>query len=347
MPKNFCSYKPNPQNSMSDKWFQATHSKKLARYTRKYNGLCHLFVHHTWGWEAYSRRMDTATGKFPHHIAKLESLDDFGVGTLLVGELICKVGITDNLKMISRIGQSDPEEARKIIAEGEVPEPTFVIFDVLFHNHNDLKDHTYDERTEIWKGAGVHPLASNKCQLITSVDYYGVGPDNWESVAKDYGWEGFVVVDGSSKPGDHFYTFSGKPKRPKGSYKLKPTYEEDVVVYAGYKGGGKRLDGIGSLFVKQMHPETGKWFDCGKVGSGLKDEDQAPLQALLDKYELPMLAKVKDAEKIDLDNTNGFVIELKYYERQEGTNKFQHPVFLRVRHDKGVEECEAQKLSEV
>ena len=118
-------------------------------------------------------------------------------------------------------------------------------------------------------------------------------------------------------------------------------------MYAGFKGGGKRLGLIGSLFVKQQHPETGKWFDCGKVGSGFKDEDQDELRALLKKHNLPLVAKAKEVAEIDLEKLNGFVVEVKYYERQEGTNKFQHPVFLRVRYDKGVDECEAQKLSEI
>jgi ATP-dependent DNA ligase len=348
LPKNFCSYKPNPQNSMSDSWHAKTYKKGLARYTRKYNGLCQLFVYHTWGWEVYSRRMDTVTEKFPHHIRKLEERHkDLGVGTILVGEMICKRGLSDDLKSVSRIGQSDPEEARRIIEEREVPEPTFVLFDILFHNHDDLSDKTYDERVKIWKRSRIAPLATTKRSLVTSVDYYNVNPDNWEEVAKGYDWEGFVVVDGSSKPGDYFYTFSGKPKRPRGSYKLKPIYEEDVVVYAGLEGTGKRFGQIGSIFVKQQHPETGEWFDCGKVGSGFKDEDQPLLKGLIEKHGLPIFSKTKDAAGTDLSESKGFVIEVKYYERQEGTNKFQFPVFLRVRYDKGVEECEAQRLSAV
>lgn len=352
MPKNFCSYKPNPQNKIPEPkkgpdWHTATYAAGLARYTRKYNGLCHLFVHHTWGWEAYSRRMDTVTEKFPKHIARLQKYNKFGPGTILVGEMICKRGISDDLKSMSRIGQSDPEEARRIIDEGEVPEPTFVLFDILFHNHEDLSNHTYDERATIWKKIGVPPLASNECSLVTSVDYYNVNPDNWEEVAKVYDWEGFVVVDGSSKPGEYFYTFSGKPKRPRGCYKLKPVYEEDVVVYAGLEGTGKRLDQIGSIFVKQIHPETGEWFDCGKVGSGFKEEDQPLLEKLIKENNLPVFSKTKDAERVDLSDGSGFVIEVKFTERQEGTNKFQFPVFLRVRYDKGVEECEAQRLSAI
>lgn len=347
LPKNFCSYKPNPQNDIPKGWHEKIYAAGLARYTRKYNGLCHIFVHHTWGWEAYSRRMDVMTDKFPLHISKLEEYNDFGVGTILVGEMICKRGSSDDLKSMSRIGQSDPEEARRIIKVGEVPEPTFVLFDILFYNYKDLSDHTYDDRAIIWKKAEIPVLASNEDHIITSVDYCNVNPENWESIAKENDWEGFVIVDGSSKPKDYFYTFSGKPKRPKGCYKLKPVYEEDVVVYAGLEGGGKRLGQVGSIFVKQIHPETGKWFNCGKVGSGFKDDDQALFEDLFKKHNLPIFSKTKDAEQADLSDGSGFVVEVKYTERQEGTNKFQFPVFVRVRYDKAIEECEAQKLSDV
>ena len=339
MPKNFCNYKPNPQNKMTDKWHNKIYAAGLARYTRKYNGLCHLFIHHRWGWEAYSRRMDIATNKFPLHIQKLTEYDEFGVGTILVGEMICKVGITDNLKSVSRIGQSDPDEARRLIVDGEVPEPTFVLFDILFFNNQDLSDFTYDERSAIWKKIGIPPLASNECSLITSVDYYDVNPSNWEGVAKEHEWEGFVIVDGSSKPGDHFYTFSGKPKRPKGTYKLKPVYDADCVVFALSKGSGKRLGKVGSLWLKQRDPDTGKYFNCGKVGSGFSEDDIDLFTQKGEELSLPFVKNAKEADALNLDAKDELVVEIKYYERQEGTNKFQFPVFLRLRNDKAANEC--------
>ena len=56
LPKNFCGYKP--QTDIKDSALEKLHKAKKAIYTRKYDGFNHLAVHHTTGWEIYSRRMD-------------------------------------------------------------------------------------------------------------------------------------------------------------------------------------------------------------------------------------------------------------------------------------------------
>jgi ATP-dependent DNA ligase len=356
LPKNFCGYKP--QTSITDKALAALSKKKKDRYTRKYDGMCHLLVHHDHGWEIYTRRMDLTTDRFPNHIKKLESFIQFGVGTIIVGEMACfKPDGTDDFKAISRICRSKPDDARLLVEDDEVHEPLFIIFDLLYLNGTALNDKTYDERAFFWKNisnletalnyelkVSARPFYDSKF-VITSVDYYDVTPSTWEAFAKSRGWEGFVVTDGDAKPGDKFFSFNGKAKRPKGSHKLKPIYEEDVVIYAGFSGTGKRLGGVGSVFVKQKHPDTGKWFRCGKVGSGFTDEDLDEIQKLFEEHDLPIFPRDKEAEMLNIDNDNGLVMEMEYSERQPGTNKFRFPVFVRLRDDKGVAECEAQRMA--
>ncbi len=350
LPKNFCGYKP--QTDIDTSALEKIHKGRRARYTRKYDGMCHILVHHPTGWEIYTRRMDLATERFPLHIAELEK-SDFGVGTVIVAEAVCydhksKPGKED-FKAISSFCRSLPEESRKIVAEGKVPEPALIIFDVLFHNGKDLKTVSYDERSRLWKG--VFPAADLRNSLIASIDYYDVTPETWQKIAKENEWEGFVVTDGGAVPGDKFYSFDGDAKRPKGHHKLKPIYEEDVVIFAASTGSGKRLDSIGAVHIKQIHPETGKWFYCGKVGSGFTDEAIAELTALCKQKGYPIVAKDKDAEKMDLNqkggisNETGTVAMIEYGSRQPGTQKFRFPVFIRLRTDKLPKECLAQKLA--
>jgi ATP-dependent DNA ligase len=355
LPKCFCGYKP--QTSIEDKALVRLHKVGQARFTRKYDGMCHVLVHHTDGWEVYTRRMDKTTSRFPGLVEQLNQLKQFGKGTMIVGEMMClKKDGTDDFKAISRFCRSVPEESRRLVRHGDIHEPIFVMFDCLFHNGKDLKHKTYDDRSKLLKTLPPlqqvidfelakieRPFYGNKFRIL-SVDYFDLTPDTWEDFAKEKGWEGFVVTDGLAKPGSKFYSFNGKAKRPKGSHKLKPLYEEDVVIYAGFKGTGKRLGGIGSVFVKQMHPDTGKWFNCGKVGTGFSDADLVEVKKLLDENELPIVDKEKEALKV-LDSDKGIVMMLEYSERQPGTNKFRFPVFNRVRFDKGVDECEAQRLS--
>jgi DNA ligase-1 len=342
LPKNFCSFKP--RREISDKQLLKIHKSGFARYSRKLNGQAHIVVHHTFGWEIYSRRIDLVTDKFPNHIAKLKRLN-FGVGTILVGEMAC---IGDNkiesLKAMSRISNSLPNEARDLINSGEVFEPRFVVYDILFFNKLDLSNHTYDDRSEIWLSHGVCAMSEAFDSLVVSVDYQDIEPDTWEDIAKEKGWEGYVLVDGSSKPGDKFYSFNGKPERPKGHYKLKPVYEADVVIFAAGKGTGKRLGKVGKVYVKQMHPDTGEWVELGKCGSGFTDEDIEEFGALCVKHDIPILSKDKEINDLDINREDGLLVaEIEYASRFSGTNKFEHAVFIRLRNDKGVEECDGER----
>lgn len=336
LPKNFCGYKP--QTDIKPEALKKIHDAGKAFYSRKYDGMNHLCVNHTWGWEIYTRRMDLASERFPNHIKELEKFDSFDVGTILVGEMVCHTADgRDDFKAISRICRSDPAEARKLIEDGECPEPNYRVFDILYFNHKSLENETFINRMS---------LLQDKLEgtLIRQVDKFDLTPDTWEDYAKKEGWEGFVIVDTSSVPGDKFFSFDGDAKRPKGHHKLKPIYEEDVVIYAGVKGSGKRLDTVGSVLVKQIHPDTGEWFRCGKVGSGFTDEDIAQIEKKLKDNNLPIYDKDKQDNK-DLDDS-GIVAMIEYSERQPGTNKFRFPVFMRTRIDKTIKECTAQRLAE-
>jgi ATP-dependent DNA ligase len=355
LPKCFSSYKP--QTSIEPKALEKLHKAKLDRYSRKYDGCCHVLTHHTNGWEVYTRRMDKVTAKFPELIDQLNQLKQFGAGTIIVGELIClKSNGVDDFKSVSRFCRSDPDEARRLVTHGEIHEPIFIMFDTLFHNGKDLSNKSYDERSKLLKtlpplqqvidyelATSEKPFYTNKFRIV-SVDYFDLAPDTWEAFAKEKGWEGFVVTDGSAKPGNKFYSFNGKANRPKGHHKLKPSYTEEIVAYVGFKGGGKRLGGIGSVFTKQIHPDTGKFFDTGKMGSGFTEADLAEIEKIWETMGLPIVEKEKEALKY-LNDNNGIVMELEYSERQPGTNKFRFPVFMRIRTDKGIEECEAQRLA--
>lgn len=341
LPKNFCGYKP--QTSIEDKALEKLHKTGKARYTRKMDGMMHLAVYHSWGWEIYTRRMDLASERFPNHIKALENTS-YDVGTILVGEMVCLKDKKEDFKDISRVCRSLPEETRKLVEDGEVPEPKYVVFDILFHNNKDLKNTSYDDRAKLWNSFYEMNCAVDD-ELICKVDYYGVSPETWEKKAKDNGWEGFVITDGDSIPGDKFYSFDGDAKRPKGHHKLKPCFSEEAVVFAASEGSGKRLGGIGAVHVKQLMPNS-TWHYCGKIGSGFCDADLDELEKLCKKNNISILSKDKDVEKIDLTRTDGlFTIELEFGDRQPGTQKFRFPVFLRLRPDKKVEECFAQRLA--
>jgi DNA ligase-1 len=330
LPKNFTSYKP--QTDISESSLEKIHKAGLARYTRKYDGQMHAIVKHPTGFEIYSRRMDVNSEKFPYHIIELETFD-IPDGTILVGEMVCqREDGTDNFKATSRVCRSDPETARKLIEDKECPEPKFLIFDMLFHGGKDLSNTAYDERAKIWRNF--------KGNLINPVTYHDVTPQNWMEICKTNRWEGFVITDGSAIPGDKFFSFDGTAQRPKGHHKLKPESFTDCVIYAAASGSGKRMDQVGAIFIKQINPETGEFFSCGKVGSGFTEEDIDIITQMCKDKNIPILEKDKDALKINLqDSSHDIVVEVKFSERQEDTNKFRFPVFMRIHGDKKPLEC--------
>jgi ATP-dependent DNA ligase len=341
-PKNFCGYKP--QTDIKPEALAKIHKTGKARYTRKYDGMRHSAVHHPTGWEIYTRRMDLASERFPKHIEEL-SKTDFGVGTLIEGEFVCydkNDKDKENFKAISSVCRSLPEETRKIIADGLVPEPAFIVFDIMFLNGESLQDKSYDDRAKLIKDR--FAPAVRREALLASVDYHDVTPDTWMKIALERDWEGFVFTDGSAVPGNKFFSFDGDAKRPKGHHKLKPVYEDDVVIFAAEVGTGKRLDTIGSLCVKQRHPETGKWFYCGKIGSGLSDQHIKDLEVEFKEHNIKIFSSEKEVEKLDIENDDGLVCMIEYSGRQPKTSKFRFGVFMRRRDDKAAHECVAQRL---
>jgi len=341
LPKPFCSYKP--QTSITESAHKKIFKRGAARYTRKRDGMQHIAVRHTWGWEIYTRRMDLASDRFPLHIKQLERTN-FGVGTILAGEMICEFeGLDDftaHARGISRICRSDPPEARKLIEDGEVTEPIFYMFDIIYNNKIPLRDVKYDDRRQLFvEGVGDDLEHIKYVQLME-----GLTPDNWEKIAKENKWEGFVIVDGDSVPGEKFFSFDGDAKRPKGHHKLKPNWESDVVIYAGVFGTGKRLGRIGSVLVAQIHPHTKKWIRCGKVGSGFTDEDLLELELIFTEKNLPIFKKEKE-DTVDLETCDGIVAMIEYGERQPKTQKFRFPVFMRIRTDKTMGECIVERLA--
>jgi ATP-dependent DNA ligase len=253
---------------------------------------------------------------------------------------------TDDFKSTSRVCRSLIEEARELVDNEEVPEPKYIVFDILFHNKKDLKNESYGSRMKLRECLPKTTSSS----LVVNVDYFELTASSWVKLAQTKNWEGFVVTDKTAVPGDKFYSFDGDAKRPKGHSKLKVTHTEDCVIYAAAYGTGKHQGRVGALFLKQRWPEdhekSGQWHSVGKCGSGLTDEVREELLTSLKNAGCPVFEDEKSAESYDIKSANGIVAEIEYSIRQPKTQKFRFPVFLRTRTDKKKDECFMQRINE-
>jgi len=143
------------------------------------------------------------------------------------------------------------------------------------------------------------------------------------ALAKEHGWEGWVVVDPKSTFDDRAYNFRGKAERPKYSAKLKPKFEADFIVRwdpdngIGKWGKGKKSGGVGSAQAYLWDPEAQEEREIALVGGGLKEDD---VFNLADPSLYPQVWAIEFTSWTD-------------------KGSLQFPEFLRVRDDKELHEC--------
>jgi bifunctional non-homologous end joining protein LigD len=123
--------------------------------------------------------------------------------------------------------------------------------------------------------------------------------------------------------------------------KVRIDHTGDFVVVGYTRGEGSR-SGFGALHVAQQQPEGLVY--AGRVGGGFSEEELARAQALLEKLQIPAPPCSGPVPK-GRGHTwckPSLVVEVRYKEITED-GLLRQPTFLRIRDDKGVEECEPQE----
>lgn len=307
LPKNLCFYKPKKE--ISDKALKELEESNRAVWTLKRDGMMHIVVKRMDNIEIYSRRMDLVTEKFPHIVESAELLD-LPNDTILLGEMcFLKDDGSESFLNTSRICRSDPDLALAYQGFSEFPKRkkdesvlgkvSYYVFDIAFFQGIDListisiKERLVmlrelfkrlDQNLSIGTGrfANVKQLfAESKLREkmlreyhIAPLKIYKTDAGNDLELAKRLRAEGFVVLDVDTCYGNKAYSFDGKAQRPEGIWKRKPKYEDEFVIVDFYSGTGRNRGRLGGFFIKQLHPDTGKWIDCGKCGGGFKDNDR-------------------------------------------------------------------------
>jgi len=266
------------------------------------------------------RRLNDITDLFPE--VKPLSEASGAEGTILDGELVAfdEFGIPDFQRIQQRLqrnrGKRHGRPARSYLV-------TFVIFDILRADGEDLRDLPYRERRERLESLDLYgPSWQTPDYLVADIE------STLEATAEQ-GLEGLVV-----KRLDSVY-HRGTSGRD--WLKLKNHLRQEFVVGGWLPGKGSREDTIGSLLLGYWHNRPGRGehlLYAGRVGSGFSMGD---LEAIRDD----LAGFGRDTSPFDdLQGLPGAqflnplrVVEVEFGEWTDDL-RLRHPVYIGMRRDK-------------
>jgi bifunctional non-homologous end joining protein LigD len=152
---------------------------------------------------------------------------------------------------------------------------TYLVFDLLSCDGEDLRDRPYRRRRELLDRLG--PTGE---RWVTTPWFRGGGRDV-HAASRDNGLEGVVAkrLDSTYRPG----------VRAPEWRKVKHLRMQSVVVGGWRPGRGRRTGGVGSLLVG-VHDDDGRLVYAGHVGTGFTDAALRELGGLLTPRRTPPFA---------------------------------------------------------
>lgn len=216
------------------------------------------------------------------------------------------------------------------------------LFDIMYLNGKTLIDLPLIERRKALESCVERSTEDSKSicvdkQVITG-DLELIGQIYREALKA--GHEGLMVKNPNS--------FYSPGKRGKNWLKKKPLMETlDLVIVGAEWGFGRRANLIGSYTVACYDPETSRFLQVGKVGTGLTDDQLKELtemlSGLMDGGEAGGIFAVRPK----------IVLEIAFEEIQKSPNydsgfALRFPRFIRIRDDKDPEEADTiQRIGKV
>jgi bifunctional non-homologous end joining protein LigD len=309
-----------PRNDVDDDKLRELDYQGKLWIQRKRDGQRHIvLITKTGKVKIYSRRMDDMTAHFPLLCEVIGSLG-FPKKTILDGEILIEDRSgADNFRAVGTITRAKPEKAAQREAS-LIQSLRYMVFDCLYFAGKPVWEQPYEYRYhEVL--CNYLPVADEKLDTTENPVFVpqilnGVGVTMER--AKAEGWEGIVcwLWEDTTEVRD-----GGKPKRT-GCIKWKPKREQDFIATGYFLGSGELSNVVGGFTIAEILPDgSGKWRDCGKVGTGL--DAQMRKDAL--KWKYPCVLSVE-------------------FDKQEPEGKLRFPVVLKKHEDKTPDECIGREL---
>lgn len=290
----------------------------------------------------YTRRLENVTAQFPEVVAtvlKHVKGDEF----LIDGEAVGFDPKTGKYLPFQNVSQRikrkyDIEETAK-----DLP-IELNLFDILYHDGKDYSKVSLDKRRELLERI-VSPVKQKI--VIAKVDY----TSNVEEARKFYeealkaGNEGIIMKrhDSVYKPGS----------RVGGWVKIKPVMESlDVIIVGAEWGEGKRSGWLTSFTVAVID-ESGEPVEIGKVGTGIKELEQAEGEIGVTFDELTKMLKplITSEKGKEVKIKPKVVIEVNYEEIQKSPTyssgyALRFPRLVRLRNDRSADDASTLEMVE-
>jgi DNA ligase-1 len=284
----------------------------------------------------YTRRLENITKAFPDVVeACKKSLN--AKNCIVDGEAVAINSKTKRPMPFQTLSQRikrkyDIQESIK-----EIP-VQLNLFDIVYLNGETLFDSALEKRREILKD--IVKEIPGKIQLAKQLVTKDLKKaDEFYKEALKAGHEGLIVknLEAKYQPG----------RRVAGGWlKVKPVMESlDLVITGATWGTGKRTGWLGSYILSCRDPDTGKFLECGMLGTGVKEKKTNPEDFTL--LEMTKLLKpyVESEKENEVKIKPKVVVEVAYEEIQKSPTyssgwALRFPRFVRIRWDKSAEEAD-------
>jgi bifunctional non-homologous end joining protein LigD len=261
----------------------------------------------------FSRNELDWTGRFKEVATALKGLPT--TGTWLDGEVV----------VFDERGVSDFGRLQRYVKEGQQGDLTYVAFDLLFQDGEDLRGLSLKERKR-----RLHWLLERGDLGVRAVIRYGDHIEGRGAAVHDeaceQGLEGIV-----SKRADGPYA----GRRTKAWLKSKCARRQEFVVGGFTEPTGSR-QGFGALLIGVYDKEGALRF-AGRVGSGFNDRTLARLHAQLKKLEhdaAPFADPPRGAQARGVHWVKPRLVAEVRFSEWTGDGQLRHPVFQGLREDK-------------
>ncbi len=219
------------------------------------------------------------------------------------------------------------------------------IFDIVYLEGELLFNKTLEERRKILER--IVRIIPEKFQLSEQLVTKDISiAEKFYQKALEMGEEGLIVknLDALYQPG----------RRVAGGWlKVKPTMENlDLVIIGAEYGTGKRAGWFGSFVLGCRNPETGKFLECGMMGTGVKEKKTQEGDITFKELTKMLRPFVENESGKSVKIKPKLVIEVGYEEIQKSPNyasgwALRFPRFLRIREDKGPQEADTTERIKV